>query len=174
MIALSSSFWVVSKLAAGLPSFLRWGLYGLAASNYCTVQSELTGLDISSGTERQIETMASIIEEEAMGEAEFAGGNPIPNEEPRADHRGNNTTHSDAPLSAANAQDHEKSLNHDPEKGLPEATAETSNEKTQEEKDPNIIDWNGPDDPDKPINWPTKKKWPNVAVISALTFLTYV
>ena len=118
--------------------------------------------------------MVSIMEEEAIGETEFAGGNPIPNEESRPDQKDHHALHSDVPLSAASTQDHENSLNHDPEKALPAATAESSNEKTQEEKDPNVLDWNGPDDPDKPINWPTKKKWPNVAVISALTFLTYM
>ena len=38
--------------------------------------------------------------------------------------------------------------------------------------DPDVVDWNGDDDPEKPINWPAKKKWRNIFVISALTLLT--
>lgn len=38
--------------------------------------------------------------------------------------------------------------------------------------DPNVVDWDGPDDPEKALNWPAKKKWGNIAVISSITFLT--
>lgn len=38
--------------------------------------------------------------------------------------------------------------------------------------DPNVVDWDGPDDPRKPLNWPSKKKWKNVFTISTLTLLT--
>ncbi|EAA31306.1 MFS general substrate transporter [Neurospora crassa] len=40
------------------------------------------------------------------------------------------------------------------------------------EQDPNIVDWDGPDDPENPMNWPDKKKWLNVAVLSILTIIT--
>lgn len=40
------------------------------------------------------------------------------------------------------------------------------------EADPNIVDWDGPDDPQNPINWSEKLKWANVAVIASITFLT--
>lgn len=39
-------------------------------------------------------------------------------------------------------------------------------------QDPNIVDWDGPNDPYKAINWPEKRKWANVAIISSITFLT--
>ena len=38
--------------------------------------------------------------------------------------------------------------------------------------DPNIVDWDGPDDPKNPINWSEKLKWANIAVIASITFLT--
>ena len=38
--------------------------------------------------------------------------------------------------------------------------------------DPNIVDWDGADDPAKPINWPASKKWINVMTVSGLTLLT--
>lgn len=38
--------------------------------------------------------------------------------------------------------------------------------------DGNVVDWTTPDDPAKALNWPAKKKWQNIAVISSITFLT--
>ncbi|KAE9574152.1 Efflux pump rdc3 [Colletotrichum fructicola] len=40
------------------------------------------------------------------------------------------------------------------------------------ENDPNIVDWDGPDDPQNPQNWPASQKWMNIAVISILTLVT--
>ncbi|GKT44580.1 efflux pump rdc3 [Colletotrichum spaethianum] len=40
------------------------------------------------------------------------------------------------------------------------------------EQNPDIVDWDGPDDPGNPQNWPMKMKWMNVATISMLTFVT--
>ncbi|KAK1983780.1 major facilitator superfamily transporter [Colletotrichum cereale] len=39
-------------------------------------------------------------------------------------------------------------------------------------QDPNMIDWDGPDDPENPMNWSMKLKWANVAIISTLTLHT--
>ena len=39
-------------------------------------------------------------------------------------------------------------------------------------KDPNIVGWDGPDDPANPMNWSTGLKVSNVAIISAMTFVT--
>ena len=44
----------------------------------------------------------------------------------------------------------------------------------QSERDPNIVDWDGPEDPANPINWSEALKWGNVAVVSSITFLTQV
>ena len=38
--------------------------------------------------------------------------------------------------------------------------------------DPNIVDWEGPDDPKNPVNWSERLKWANVAVIASITFIT--
>ncbi|KAJ9650227.1 hypothetical protein H2198_010465 [Neophaeococcomyces mojaviensis] len=38
--------------------------------------------------------------------------------------------------------------------------------------DPNIVDWDSPEDTRRPINWTVKKKWINCTIISVLTFLT--
>jgi len=47
---------------------------------------------------------------------------------------------------------------------------EESKNKEQEAKDPNLIEWNGPDDPENPLNWPNGKKW---RVTMALAFMTF-
>jgi len=39
--------------------------------------------------------------------------------------------------------------------------------------DPNIVDWDGPEDPSNPMNWSQKRKWGLIAVLSAITFVTY-
>lgn len=44
----------------------------------------------------------------------------------------------------------------------------------REDRDKNVIDWDGPDDPQKPVNWPARKKWTNIILVSALTMLTWV
>lgn len=38
--------------------------------------------------------------------------------------------------------------------------------------DLNIVDWDGPDDPENPMNWTNGLKWGIVATISAITFIT--
>ena len=53
-------------------------------------------------------------------------------------------------------------------------TLSTIDEKQQDPVDPNVVDWNGPDDPEKPTNWPASRKYGIVAIISTITFLTYV
>lgn len=49
--------------------------------------------------------------------------------------------------------DSQKALS-DPEK---DAGKEAGNDKTDD--DPNIVDFDGPDDPLNPYNWPDSKKW---------------
>lgn len=40
----------------------------------------------------------------------------------------------------------------------------------KEEKDPNLIEWDGPDDPGNPMNWPRWKKWMVTIVLGLMTF----
>jgi hypothetical protein len=46
--------------------------------------------------------------------------------------------------------------------------------KKEEEKDPNVVDFDGDDDPECALNWTTKKKWTMGALLSAMTFVTFV
>lgn len=45
-------------------------------------------------------------------------------------------------------------------------------EEEEEDQDPNIVTYDGPDDPTNPKNWPDSKKWFNIAVLSTLTIIT--
>jgi len=61
----------------------------------------------------------------------------------------------------------------DVEKGSGPASILSVNEHEEEhEQDPNIVDFDGPDDPENPMNWKASKKWGMVSLVSAITFLT--
>jgi hypothetical protein len=45
-------------------------------------------------------------------------------------------------------------------------------EEAASEGDPNLVFWDGPDDPENPMNWPEAKKWINIGVLSILTIIT--
>ena len=40
-------------------------------------------------------------------------------------------------------------------------------------RDPNIVDWDGPDDPENPLNWTKKRKVSATVSIALITLLTY-
>lgn len=55
------------------------------------------------------------------------------------------------------------------------SAAKTAVESPSEEAvDPNIVSWDGPNDPDNPVNWSSGLKWSNIALVSAITFVTFV
>jgi hypothetical protein len=42
----------------------------------------------------------------------------------------------------------------------------------EEAPDPNIVWWDGDDDPENPMNWSSATKWGAISVVAAITFLT--
>lgn len=75
----------------------------------------------------------------------------------------------------------EESFSQDPEKGVDSHAHSThTDERTlsgdvppeQQQRDPNIVDWDGPDDPANPQNWPAGKKWGIIAALGACTLIT--
>ena len=40
-------------------------------------------------------------------------------------------------------------------------------------KDPNVVDFDGPNDPENPMNWSTAKKTTAIAIVSRMTLLSY-
>lgn len=57
-----------------------------------------------------------------------------------------------------------------------EAVAEGDDPAKAQPVDEFDVWWEDPEDqdPENPQNWTNKKKWSNIAVLSAITFLTYV
>ena len=45
---------------------------------------------------------------------------------------------------------------------------------TKWEDDPNLVDWDGPDDPDNPLNWPQWKKLLTTFLLCLMTFAIYI
>lgn len=61
----------------------------------------------------------------------------------------------------------------DVEANAPSVLTEADKEAAAEaSEDPNIVAWDGPNDPNRPQNWSTKKKWGNMAIVSSICFLT--
>ncbi|KAH8703333.1 putative MFS multidrug transporter [Talaromyces proteolyticus] len=54
----------------------------------------------------------------------------------------------------------------------PSEKAAQLDEDTPETRDPNLVDWNGPDDPQNPMNWPLSRKLVITVTISVITLLT--
>ena len=53
-----------------------------------------------------------------------------------------------------------------------EKAQQTTTDEAEEQQDPNVVDWDGPEDPQNPYNWSAAKKWRNIAMLSFLTLLT--
>lgn len=67
------------------------------------------------------------------------------------------------------------SVSHDVEKDAGtggETASDTKDEAGTDDDDPNIVWWDGPDDPANPFNWPSWRKVMNCVFISMLTFIT--
>lgn len=60
----------------------------------------------------------------------------------------------------------------DIEKGLPNSI--NPHQRFEKNEDSNIVNWDGPEDPGMARNWPARKKWTTILILSTLTLLTYV
>ncbi|KAH7037040.1 major facilitator superfamily domain-containing protein [Microdochium trichocladiopsis] len=58
------------------------------------------------------------------------------------------------------------------EAGKTAASSGDTNNDENAASDPFLVDWDGPDDPQNPFNWPTWVKATNCGLVSALTFVT--
>jgi hypothetical protein len=56
----------------------------------------------------------------------------------------------------------------DLEKGA-DAESTTSMDQPEEITNPNVVDFDGPDDTDNPMNWKQSKKWGMISLVSAIT-----
>lgn len=49
-----------------------------------------------------------------------------------------------------------------------------SRKSEKQEQDPNLVTWDGPDDPKNPKNWSQRRKWAATLVVSSFTFISPV
>ncbi|KAJ0299133.1 hypothetical protein COL516b_009385 [Colletotrichum fioriniae] len=56
--------------------------------------------------------------------------------------------------------------------GPEEIPSEVTSGEISDEDDRNIVIWDGPDDPQNPMNWPDSRKWINLALMSLLTIIS--
>lgn len=74
------------------------------------------------------------------------------------------------------------SSNLDVEKGVQSAALSTNSDDgtlggdtaPEAQRDPDIVDWDGPDDPENPLNWPQRKKYTLIFILAMVTLVTYV
>ena len=50
-------------------------------------------------------------------------------------------------------------------------TSDSDQKKEDQAEDPNAVDWDGPDDPNNPMNWPAWKINAQIFLVSAITFI---
>jgi hypothetical protein len=68
---------------------------------------------------------------------------------------------------------HDHDIEKGPGTGADQLEAKDGDESgTTSEEEPNIVWWDGPDDPQNSYNWPTWRKVLNCTLISTLTFVT--
>jgi hypothetical protein len=73
---------------------------------------------------------------------------------------------------ASNKKDVSATMEKDIEKGAEAKSSSSIDDSEEPVVDPNIVDFDGPDDMENPLNWTYWKKWGMVMLISAITFLT--
>ena len=110
-------------------------------------------------------TTTTIPPERPSSETSFESGISKNNGDPTSKPSSTDTITVDRPPQG----DSEKDL----EKNPPGAT-EATTAKITAPRDPNIVDFDGPDDPACATNWTKRKKWNNIAILSAMTFITYI
>ncbi|KAF1976987.1 MFS general substrate transporter [Bimuria novae-zelandiae CBS 107.79] len=86
-------------------------------------------------------------------------------------------SHTSRPRSLRKKHESEKpsamAIDKDVEKGDTAGSISSDEEAADmNEEDPNVVFWDGPDDPENPLNWRETKKWGTVTLVSGITFLT--
>ncbi|KAI9752406.1 MAG: Meiotic Sister-Chromatid recombination aldehyde dehydrogenase [Chaenotheca gracillima] len=87
---------------------------------------------------------------------------------------------SDKELTGLRPESRQSSHQTDPELGLDKTTSKAASKAEVaftpivelSESDPNVVGWDGEDDPKNPLNWPFRIRWGHIAIISAITFVT--
>ena len=104
---------------------------------------------------------------------------PILSEDKSLENDRNSISSASPPTQSSEKSSIERSEKLDPniEHGIPVIdTTQDADEKVPVTEtishDPNVVDWESTEDPERPINWTRKQKWFNMGVIATITFLT--
>lgn len=71
-------------------------------------------------------------------------------------------------------QDEGRDVEKDPQSQPAVTVVDDKSQPSENDRDPNLVDFDGPDYPANAMNWSGKKKLANCAVIAFITLLTYV
>lgn len=68
--------------------------------------------------------------------------------------------------------DEGRDVEKDPQSQPAVTVVDETNQPSENDRDPNLVDFDGPDDPTNAMNWPGSKKLANASVIAFITLLT--
>ena len=80
---------------------------------------------------------------------------------------------SQASVNASKASTQPKGSNHDIERDLLEAEEKPADTPNDADPDPNLVDFDGPDDPENPRNWSPVKRTMSILLVTLMTLLSY-
>lgn len=77
-------------------------------------------------------------------------------------------------LEAPISQGHSSSTRNDIEKGPTKTIVakEKNDAPVAPTEPPEVVNWDGSDDPNNPMNWSSRKKWITISLVSYITFVT--
>ncbi|KAL9051390.1 MAG: hypothetical protein Q9162_006044 [Coniocarpon cinnabarinum] len=117
--------------------------------------------DIDDGTEYHDAEVASNTEKNVDPEkASWTASQPSEEREPAEEHE-------------ELSEDETGNEQRDIEKAMPPLSKKQSS-KSSKKKDPNIVTWDGPDDPQNPKNWSIRRRWAATLTMSCFTFISPV
>ena len=75
---------------------------------------------------------------------------------------------------SSNGQDEEKTLAYSCAEAKAADSKPTTDDTSSGGHNGNIVDWDSPNDPDDPMNWPGTRKWTMIGILSAIAFNQWV
>jgi hypothetical protein len=87
-------------------------------------------------------------------------------------HQADNNASSRSRSATGDGKNSSTTMEKDIEKGEDTRPTASTRQLEEEAASSNIVDFDGPDDMENPINWKTSKKWIEISLVSMITFLT--
>ncbi|KAL2435320.1 hypothetical protein ABEF94_014931 [Exophiala dermatitidis] len=96
----------------------------------------------------------------------------VVNKETKTESRRRSTSSSMETIDDTDARDHGGGQPGDLEKAFSKNEDDDVGVTVTVTADPNVVDWDGPDDPENPLNWSPRRKWSNILLLAVMTTLT--